>query len=155
MTLLDHGAGDTHDALSLFANLDLSTGASGEAANVSIDQRFGTWVLRLARDRLRLRVIICLGFVSILRNNAAMRIAFESSFGNIDLARPQAIYPFRAYTEKRFLFREWDVVTTYGNPIKVVVWPQHPGRVPMTNADLWKTSCEEFKTRHEQIFIEL
>jgi len=154
-TLLCDPSVDREDALALFANLNLSSGASGQASKVAEDREFAEWVLRLTRDKLRPRVIVCLGLTSYLRDRPAMRDVFERCFQNIRLSKPHAEHRFKAYQTKRMLFREWDVEGPLGNPIKIVFWPQHPGRAPMTSAELWRDSCEEFKALHGGLFREV
>jgi len=150
-TTLTPADGSKTHSYALFANVNLDTGASGQAEKVAIDPEFASWVLKSIRDRLRPRFLIGLGLNGYLENNTAVREIFEDTFEGFRLSRPHQEHLFRGYARRRYRFREWDVRGPNGNDIKIVFWPQHPSRAPFTNFGLWRTACEEFQTRHGDI----
>ena len=138
-----------HDAYALFGNLNLDSGRSGDARTVEFDLRLVEWVLRTIRDGLRPRFLICLGLLVRLRENAGLRRVFERTFNGFSLSRPHASVEFPC-ENRRWKFREWDVVGPKGNSLKIVVWPQHPSRRPFGVSDTnnWQEACRDFVERN-------
>ena len=132
------------DSYALFGNMNLDPNRSGKASDVRIDPAFGEWVLRTIRDKLRPRLVICLG---LKRKPEAIRL-LSHAFDGFDPARPHAEYPLECYGRRGYVFQEWDCVGSHGNEIKVVLWPQHPSQSPFTNLATWGDACQEFADRH-------
>ena len=142
-TVVQVGTTTSEDSYALFGNMNLDPSRSGQASDVRIDEQFGRWVLRTIREGLRPRFLICFGFLGKPEAIKLLAQAFE-----IDPAMPHAKYPLDCYKQKRLVFREWGCAGPTGNPIKLVLWPQHPSRVPFTNLEIWRKACQEFACRH-------
>ena len=144
-TIVQAGTTSSEDSYALFGNMNLDPGRSGRASDVRIDEQFGKWVLRTIRDGLRPRFLVCLG----LNGKPEALELLQQAFG-IDAATPLE-HPLDCYKEKRLVFREWDCAGSGGNPIKLVLWPQHPSRAPFTNLEIWYSACREFADRHREL----
>lgn len=141
-TMVKAESASCEDAYALFGNMNLDPGRSGQASDVQIDERFGTWVLRTIRDGLRPRFVVCLG----LRGKPAAMDLLAQVF-EVDSSRPHT-EPLKCYQRRRLTFLEWDCAGSAGNAIKLVLWPQHPSRAPFTNVETWRDACEEFADRY-------
>ena len=141
-TVVQAGATNSEDSYALFGNMNLHPGQSGQASDVRIDKVFGRWVLRTLRDGLRPRFLVCFG----LKGKPEAMALLAQAFG-IDAATPYE-HPLACYKPRCLLFREWDCEGPTGNPIKLVLWPQHPSRAPFTNLEIWNNACQEFADRH-------
>ena len=141
-TIVQAGATSSDDSYALFGNMNLDPGRSGQASDVRFDEKYGRWVLRTIRDGLRPRFLVCLGLKG--RPEAIDLLAQEFK---ID-AETRQEHALACYEQKRFVFREWDCKGSTGNPIKLVLWPQHPSRAPFTNPEIWRNACHEFADRH-------
>lgn len=139
---------DEDDALSLFGNLNLDTGQSGEASNVTVKSDFAAWVSRTIRYGLRPRLVVMLGLSTYLRSNRSIAEIFENTFPGFDIKKPQREVPFSAYMQKNLVFREWDIPCENDGALTLVMWPQHPSRAPFSNFELWDASCREFAERY-------
>jgi len=151
--VLAHGPLSNEDALALFGNVNLDTGASGEAERVKINDEYAEWLLLNIRDRLRPRILVCLGLSTYFKNNPTVKKQFERLFDGVELGRPQKVYGLESYRKKKFSFKEWDIVCPHGNEVRVVVWPQHPSRHPMTLPGVWRGACEQFSRRATELFL--
>lgn len=141
-------ATDENESLSLFGNLNLDTGQSGEARNVAVKFDFAAWILRAIRYGLRPRFVVMFGLSTYLRTNHGTAEILEDVFPGFDLKKPHREVSFSAYSQKNLVFREWDIPFANGDELTLVMWPQHPSRAPFSNAELWRASCEEFAVRH-------
>ena len=141
-TVVQVGTTSSEDSYALFGNMNLDSNRRGQASDVRINVKFGRWVLRTIRDRLRPRFLICLGLKGKPEAIKLLAQAFA-----IDAVKPQ-VHGLACYQERRLVFREWDCEGSVGNPIKLVLWPQHPSRAPFTNSKIWRHACQEFADRH-------
>ncbi len=137
-----------NDYLSLFGNLNLDTGLSGEAMNVEVRSEFAAWILGTIRHKLRPRFVLLLGLSTYLRSNNHVAEVFQQTFTGFDIKRPLREIPFQAYESKKLVFREWDISIENNRLLTIVMWPQHPSRAPFSNSTLWQASCDEFAARH-------
>ena len=124
-TVVQVGTTSSEDSYALFGNMNLDSNRRGRASDVRIDEKFGRWVLRTIRDRLRPRFLICLGLKGKPEAMELLAQVFK-----IDAVDPQE-HPLACYQEKRMVFREWDCEGCGSNPIKLVLWPQHPSQAPL------------------------
>lgn len=141
-TVVQAGTTSSEDSYALFGNMNLDPGQSGQASDVRVDEEFGRWVLRTIRDGLRPRLLVCFG----LKGKPEAMELLAQAFG-IDTAAAHE-HRLACYKPKRLLFREWDCEGSGGNPIKLVLWPQHPSRAPFTHLEIWRNASEEFADRH-------
>ena len=141
-TVVQASGTSCEDSYALFGNMNLDSNRRGQASDVRIDEKFGRWVLRTIRDGLRPRFLICLG----LKGKPSAIELLVQAF-KIDAVKPHE-HALACYRERRLIFREWDCEGSAGNPIKLVMWPQHPSRAPFTNLEIWRNACQEFGDRH-------
>ena len=142
------------DGLSLFGNLNLDTGMSGEAKTVSVKSEFAEWLLRTIRHKLRPRIVVMLGLTTYLRGNSDVAGILREVFPGFELNRPHREIPFYAYEKKRLLFREWDVGDDKSGNLTLVMWPQHPSKAPFSNGEYWAASCREFAERYRLTLLD-
>lgn len=141
-TVVQVGTTSSEDSYALFGNMNLDSNQMGQASDVRINEKFGRWVLRTIRDRLRPRFLICLGLKGKPEAIKLLAQAFK-----LDAVKPRE-HRLACYQERRLFFREWDCEGSAGNLIKLVLWPQHPSRAPFTNFEIWRHACQEFADRH-------
>ena len=150
-TLLMVGSATEADAYALFGNMNLSPGRSGKASDVNVEERFAEWVVQTIRDRLRPRILVCLGLKTHRAGpGRALATLLDRSFDDFRADRPHVAHAFE-HGAKRYEFLEWDVTGPLGNAIKVVHWPQHPSRVPFGAFEVWERACREFVARHPRL----
>lgn len=134
------GEKDTH---ALLGQLNLGTGQFGDAKNAPFEQAYCRWVPQAIVEHLRPSYVILLGLSSGLTQ--AHGGGFDPSNDlKIDWNAPDHSFPFEAYKDKQFRFRIWNRKRSDGKIVRFVMWPQHPGRAPMTKDDLWTESGHEF-----------
>jgi hypothetical protein len=114
------------DCLALSGHLNLSTGRAGRATNARIDPATTTWVGDLLGARLRPRVVIGVGLGSVVAD-ADFKRAWGRSALPIDWARPVVEMPLEGYA---YRFRMWECETDRGQPLTLMLWPNHPSRHP-------------------------
>lgn len=142
------------DALSLFGNLNLDTGQNGEARNVTVKADFASWIVRTISNGLRPRFVVMLGLSTYLHANRYVAEILEDAFPGFELKRPHREVHFDAYSQKRLVFREWDIPCKNGDELTIVMWPQHPSRAPFSNSALWHASCTEFAKRYQHVLAD-
>ena len=111
-TMLIPSVGSERDAFALFGNMNLDSGRSGRANQITIDHSLAKWVLHTIRRRLRPRWLVCLGLNRILKQDETLRQVFESLF-DLDIGKPNEKYPLAPISpqSKTYYFREWIVAT--------------------------------------------
>jgi hypothetical protein len=132
------------DCYALSGQMNLGVGAFGNATALAVEQDYAHWVPRILIEKLRPRIIILMGLLSLLKDQAPIRQAFASS-GTIEVNwnKPDRKFPFQHYRRKQMLFRAWDVCRPDGHTTTLISWPNHPSRSPMTNIDTWRASISE------------
>lgn len=153
VTLKTSGANED-DALSLFGNLNLDTGQNGKARNVTVKADFASWIVRTISNGLRPRFVVMLGLSTYLHANRYVAEILEDAFPGFELKRPHREVHFDAYSQKRLVFREWDIPCKNGDELTIVMWPQHPSRAPFSNSALWHASCTEFAKRYQHVLAD-
>ena len=150
-TFLDADGELGDNALALFGTMNLSTAASGSAADLDISAPFMRWVLATIRDGLRPRVVVLLGLRTLIRKKRELSTLLGDAFEGLEVQRPHREYALEEYQDRRLVFREWDLITPHGSPLLLVDWPQHPCRSPFTNVYWWSVACEQFSARHDSL----
>lgn len=137
---------DVDDALSLSGIMNLDSGASGDARNVTVDEAFARWSVDVAIRRLRPRYVVGAGLSGFLGKpeHAWLRELMSSYVGAAFLpGRAPASAPFESYTEKRYVFRAWPLRNGGMSPQHLIILPQHPSRAPMTSPAIWRDAVRE------------
>jgi len=137
----------TEDALALAGLMNLDPGASGQAKNVEVDPAFGRWALEVSFRRLRPRYIVGVGLGDFLRDASRrwLRDALGSYVGmSFHPDRAPISVPFRGYKLKNYKFRVWPSSNADLGAQHLILFPQHPSRAPMTNANTWGAAVREF-----------
>ena len=143
-TVLKVGDLTDEDAYALFGNVVLDPGRSGAASDVRLRPQIAGRVLRVIRDQLRPRHLICFG----MKGHRDAGRLLEQTFDGFTRSRPSRQDRFRSYERRHLTFQEWDVEGPSGNKIVIVFWPQHPRRAPFSDLDIWQAACREFAERH-------
>ncbi len=126
------------DALALSGMMNLDIGQFGRSSEVKYDPNLVRWVLRTIIDKLRPDHLICIG----LKSEA--KVILPQIAQGIDATRPDRVLTFRAYAKRSLTYQEWSVKRNDSATTRVVLWPQHPGKAPFTNAQLWQASIDEY-----------
>ena len=146
-TVLHTETSSDEDTYALFGNMNLSIESSGNQRDVQIDPIFAEWVLRTIRDKLRPKYLVCLG----LKSSEEAKGLLSRVFKEFNSHQPQATFRLECYKKKRYEFQEWDCEGDSGNQVKLVFWPQHPSRAPLTRDSMWAAACQEFADRHQDL----
>jgi hypothetical protein len=137
---------EVSDALSLSGIMNLDSGASGEARNVTVDEAFARWSLDVTIRRLRPRYIVGVGLSGFLgdRRHAWLRPLLSGYAGAAFMPGHAPVSaPFEGYTEKRYVFRAWPLRNGGMSPQHLIMLPQHPSRAPMTSSAIWADAVRE------------
>jgi hypothetical protein len=129
------------DALALVGQLNLGTGAFGQAKNAPLEPEYCRWVPEIVLDYLKPSYLILLGLSSILKKSNPF-----DPCGRLEINwnQPEINFAFKAHKRSQYQFRVWKRKRSDGKTINVILWPQHPCRAPMTNANIWTESGREF-----------
>ncbi len=131
-------------AAALSGHMNLSTEASGQAANVVTQEKMATWVTTVISNHLRPRYVIGVGLTTALKNPEIQKSMSALGRNSVDFTKPTRVKPFEGYPKKNLYFREWDFERPDGRSLTLVLWPQHPSRAPFTNAQIWNQSVSEY-----------
>ena len=131
-------------AFSLSGHMNLSTGASGKASEVTVQRELANWVARVISGGLRPRYVIGLGLTSALRRPDVQTALSKLGTNVVDFTKPDRVRPFSGYQKMNLVYREWDFIRPDGGMLTFVSWPQHPSRAPFTNSQIWSDSVSEY-----------
>ena len=131
-------------AFSLSGHMNLSTGASGRASDVTVQRELADWVVRAISGGLRPRYVVGLGLTSALRKSDVQTALSNLGTSPVDFTKPDRVRPFHGYQKTSLAYREWDFTRPDGGMLTFVSWPQHPGRAPFTNRQIWEESVSEY-----------
>jgi len=130
------------DTLALVGQLNLGTGAFGQAKNAPLEPDYCRWVPEVVLDYFRPSYLILLGLTSILTKPNPFDPCNRL---RIDWNQPEINFPFKGYERKQYQFRAWKRKRSDGKTINIVLWPQHPSRPPMKGSpSIWRESGREF-----------
>ena len=129
------------DAHALIGQLNLGTGAFGQAKEAPLEKDYCRWVPDVLMDYLKPCYLILVGLNGLKKSNGEFDPCNRL---RIDWNRPEVEFPFVAYTPSQYRFRLWKRKRSDGRTMNIVMWPQHPCRAPMTNSRTWQESGREF-----------
>jgi hypothetical protein len=130
------------DSHALIGQLNLGTGHFGEAKNAPFESEYCRWVPDAILDYLRPSYVVLLGMRSRLGRTGS---GFDPMNRlEINWAKPDDCFSFAACKVSKFVFRIWNRKRPDGKLIRVVMWPQHPRRPPMTKDQMWLEAAREF-----------
>ena len=149
---------DAHQAAALSGHMNLSTEASGQAANVVTQDEMATWVTTVISNCLKPRYVIGVGLTTALKKPEIQKAMSALGRNSVNFSMPERLKLFKGYSEKNLYFREWDFERPDGLLLTFVSWPQHPSRAPFTNKNIWDQSvleyCEWVGTEHAAVTAE-
>jgi hypothetical protein len=133
------------DALALAGMMNLDSGASGEARNVTIDIDFARWAIDVSIRRLRPRYVVGVGLAGILgKSERLCEVLGEYTGGVFDPNQPPISKSFDGYSRIRYKFRAWPLLNGGATRQYLILFPQHPSRAPMTSPEVWDHAVREF-----------
>lgn len=114
------------DCLALTGHLNLGVGMFGSASHAAIELPVVRWVSSLLFHHLRPRIVIGLGLTGLLLDAAGgpIREAWNAGGLAVDWQRPE-IKEAGGYR-----YRLWLAHRDDGDPVQIVIWPNHPSRAP-------------------------
>jgi len=130
------------DCDALVGQLNLGTGQFGRASQAPFEKDYCSWVPDVILDHLRPRYVILLGLTGRLKN-ADGKMFDPHGRLKIPWAKPERSYSFQAGS-RNYKFQVWDRPKVDRKSLRVVLWPQHPSRPPMTKDQVWQESGREF-----------
>ena len=132
------------ECYALSGHLNLGIGRAGEANNDSVEKEFAKWVPDILLQTLRPKVIVLVGLTSLLKKHPNLS-GWMASSGNLEVnwESPDEVFTFKSYTNKKMLFRVWDIKSSECSTTKIISWPNHPSRSPMTDKNMWSASVSE------------
>jgi len=131
-------------AFALSGHMNLSTGASGKASEVTVRLDLASWVATVISKGLKPRYVIGVGLTSALKEGDVQAALSNLGTGPVDFTKPDRVRPFRGHQRTNLSYREWDFTRPDGGMLTFVSWPQHPGRAPFTNREIWEESVSEY-----------
>jgi hypothetical protein len=114
------------ECLALTGHLDLGVGMFGSASHAAIELPVVRWVSSVLFNRLRPRIVIGLGLTGLLLGAAGgpIREAWNEGGLAVDWQHPEVI------EAAGYRYRLWLASRDDGEPIQIVIWPNHPSRAP-------------------------
>jgi hypothetical protein len=109
-----------------------------------VQRELAYWVVRAISGGLRPRYVVGLGLTSALRKSDVQAALTNLGTRPVDFTRPDRVRPFHGYQKASLAYREWDFTRPDGGMLTFVSWPQHPGRAPFTNRQIWEESVLEY-----------
>ena len=135
------------DALLATSHLNLGTGSAGTATKGDVDYAVIRWVSGLLNSLYKPDVVVLLGLKSIMDDGEVYAAWNHSNGLAINWRRPDLETPFTAYSKATYRFREWRVERPDSHRVRVIMWPNHPSRVPFSDMNMWEKSIEEFNRK--------
>jgi len=116
---------DRLDALALSAHLNLGTGQNGVAGDAAIEPDIVKWVSILLHSKFNAKILVCFGLWGIMSKSHNNELWNSSGGLPVDWKSPDDAVSFGNLS-----FRLWKTKRQDGSPMAVVMWPNHPSRVP-------------------------
>ena len=86
-----------------------------------------SWISTLLYSKFKPEILVCFGLNSICKNQDIGRMWNHENGLNINWDSPHDIVPFNRYN---YSFRFWNTIKEDGNPMAVIMWPNHPSHHP-------------------------
>jgi hypothetical protein len=126
------------DALALSAHLNLGTGQNGTAGDAAIEKRILRWVSLLLYSKFQAKLLICFGLWGLIRKEEHSELWASSGGLAVAWNKPDAESAFGKHQ-----FRLWKARRADGQPMAVLMWPNHPSRPPFAGGPdgvAWKAA---------------
>lgn len=131
------------DSLALSGHMNLGTRQEGNAKN-GVNAKIADRVPDIIVDHLKPRVLILFGFKGLLKQDEIVQNAFRRNvtLAKVESNRPEEV-PFKFPCKGQYSFQIWETERPDGGKMTIVLWPNHPSRVPFSNSDAWKASITQ------------
>jgi len=118
------------ECLSLTGHLNLGVGMFGSASRDAIELPVVRWVSSVLFKQLQPRIVIGLGLTGLLlgAQGGSIREAWNEGGLAVDWRRPDMM------DAGGYRYRRWLANRKDGEPIEIVIWPNHPSRAPFGGA---------------------
>lgn len=134
------------DAVALSSHLNLGTGQYGVASNAAIEAKIVKWVATQLYSRFEAKVVVCFGLWGLMRKPHHNELWKSSGGLPLDWQNPDATSSFRNLS-----FRLWKTERADGQPVAVLMWPNHPSRPPFAGGP--ERSSWQAAKRHADKFL--
>lgn len=129
------------DALSISSHLNLGTGRAGQATIGDVEPDVIAWVSDLLNNVHNPDVIVLFGLKKIL-SHPQVNDWWNCAGGlQMDWRAWHRETPLNGYS---YSFKEWTVRNAHGHAVRVVMWPNHPSRVPFGDMNVWKRAVHQY-----------
>lgn len=131
------------DAISLSTHLNLGTGSAGLASVQDVEKAYVQWVSLLLNTEFNPDLVVLFGLKNILTDETVCGWWNHQNGLKVVWSRPISTVPFSRYKVRTYRFRIWEASNASGHRFPLVIWPNHPSRVPFRDIELWKASVSE------------
>jgi len=136
-----------NQAISLTTHLNLGTGSAGSATRLDVEEPYVRWVSRLLNEIHSPDLVILFGY-RILQNNEVYLWWNHDSGLPVNWRRPDKTHGFSSYTKGHLTFREWSVRNSNRHLMRLVIWPNHPSRPPLSDWSIWENSVNQYMDKY-------
>lgn len=133
-----------HEAISRCSHFNLGTGDAGSATKHDVEKEVVKWVSNLLNVEQTPKLVILFGLLNILKDEEVKSWWNHSRGLKVPWSSPDKESVFKGYQKKAYRFREWLVKASNGGEVKLVMWPNHPSRVPFRDIDVWQRAVMEY-----------
>jgi len=131
------------DAIALTSHLNLSTIANGQAGVEGIEPDVVRWVSRLLNNKHSPDLVVLVGLKKIMLDDKQNRVI------NWWNCKGGLLVNWKQPEESPLLgtslsFREWMATNAAGHRVRIVMWPNHPSRVPFGSIQIWNQTVDQF-----------
>lgn len=139
---------DLMEVLSLTSHFNLSLESSGSASTVELDEVLVKWISQLLNEVHNPDLVVLLGLKGKIKNNKYQDYWNHAKGLKIMWRKgSRKCIPFIARKENDS-FEEWNIQNAQNHQIKVVLWPNHPSRDPVSNN--WEESVKQYLSHFKQ-----
>ena len=133
------------DCIAISGHLNLGTAQEGTAGEHALNPKIVEWIPDVIVNSLRPRVLVLFGLKGLLATSKIIQDAFRknAALAKVVDGKPE-IVPFKFQTKSEYRFRIWEVEKPDGGKMSIVLWPNHPSRVPFRNGEAWQEAIKQF-----------
>ena len=132
------------EALSLSTHYNLGTDATGNPSDEDVDEDIIRWVSKLLNKVHKPDLVILFGLKGILQHDYRNAQWNHEEGLRINWNRPHYEILLQEYSDSRYHFRGWEVINDLDHKFNVVLWPNHPSRVPFGTDKIWQDSVKNY-----------
>lgn len=135
---------DEREKLSLTTHYNLGTNATGNPSKEDVDEDIISWVSTLLNNYHKPDLVILFGLKGILQDEEIGKQWNHDEGLEINWNRPHFQILFKEHEPSRYYFRGWEVTNGSDKKFNVVIWPNHPSRIPFGADKMWDDAVNKY-----------